>query len=61
MMIKIENLMQTHEVVRVFGFEPYFFQSTLGGFETGKKGVNQGLNGRDGAGLFMSGACLSRR
>jgi len=37
MLIKIGNLTQTHEVVRVFGFEPHFFQSTLGGFETGKK------------------------
>jgi len=34
MMIKIGNLTQTHEVVGVFGFEPHFFQSSPGGFET---------------------------
>jgi len=36
MMIKNGNMTQTHEVVRVFGFEPHVFQSTHGGFETGK-------------------------
>jgi len=60
MMIKIRNLTQTHEVDESLDLSHTFSSRRLVALRPERKGVNQGLNGRDAAGLFMSGACLSR-
>jgi len=61
MMIKFGNLTQTHEGYESLELSHTFSSRRLVALRPERKGVNQELNGRDGAGLFMSGVCLSRR